>query len=58
MPASEVMKEFRKGNLHSGKGGPIVTNPKQAVAIQISEARAEGHRIPKKRMSSRTTRRR
>ena len=35
---SKVMKEFGKGELHSGKGGPVVTNPKQAVAIAMSEA--------------------
>jgi hypothetical protein len=36
---SKVMKEFGKGELHSGKGGPVVTNPKQAVAIAMSEAK-------------------
>lgn len=36
----KVMKEFGKGELHSGsKSGPVVTNPKQAVAIGYSEAR-------------------
>jgi len=50
MPAKNVLKKFRSGKLHSGtKTGPIVTNPKQAKAIQISEARAEGHDIPKPR---------
>lgn len=35
-----VMHEFGKGELHSGsKKGPVVTNPKQAVAIGYSEAR-------------------
>ena len=48
MPASKVMSEFRAGRLHSGKGGPIVRAKKQAIAIQISEARAEGHDIPKR----------
>lgn len=37
-----VMKEFGKGELHSGKNGPVVTNPKQAVAIGYSEARKKG----------------
>ncbi len=36
---AKVMGEFKKGSLHSGKGGPEVTNPKQAVAIALSEAR-------------------
>lgn len=36
----KVMKEFAKGELHSGsKKGPVVTNPKQAVAIAYSEER-------------------
>jgi hypothetical protein len=33
-----VMHEFKTGTLHSGKGGKVVKNPKQAVAIAISEA--------------------
>jgi ribosomal protein L21E len=35
---SKVMKEFSKGELHSGKGGPVVKSQKQAVAIALSEA--------------------
>ena len=36
----KVMGEFKAGELHSGsKKGPVVTNPKQAVAIAMSEAR-------------------
>jgi hypothetical protein len=27
---SKVYKEFKAGTLHSGKGGPVVKNPKQA----------------------------
>lgn len=35
----KVMKEFKKGKLHSGsKKGPKVTSRKQAVAIAMSEA--------------------
>lgn len=35
-----VMEEFKKGELHSGsKKGPQVTNPKQAIAIALSEQR-------------------
>jgi len=33
-----VMKEFKAGKLHSGKKGPVVKNPKQAIAIALSEA--------------------
>lgn len=47
MPASKVMPEFKAGKLHSGsKHGPVVTDKAQAQAIEISEARAEGHHIP------------
>jgi uncharacterized protein DUF6496 len=43
MPASEVMGKFKRGALRSGsKSGKKVTNPKQAVAIMLSEKRAEG----------------
>jgi len=34
----KVMREFKKGKLHSGMSKKIVTNPKQAVAIALSEA--------------------
>jgi Family of unknown function (DUF6496) len=40
-----VMEEFKKGALHSGsKKGPEVTNPKQAIAIALSEQRKAGKR--------------
>ena len=36
----KVMHEYKEGELHSGsKKGPIVKNPKQAVAIALSEAK-------------------
>ena len=45
-----VLHEFKEGKLHSGsKKGPEVTNPKQAVAIALSEARKAGAKIPKKK---------
>jgi hypothetical protein len=34
-----VMKEFKDKSLHSGKGGKVVKNPKQAIAIALSEAK-------------------
>lgn len=34
----KVMHEYKTGTLHSGKGGKVVTNPKQAIAISLSEA--------------------
>lgn len=40
-----VMGEFKAGELHSGsKTGPVVKNPKQAIAIALSEARKAGKR--------------
>ena len=35
---AEVMHKFKEGDLHSGKTETIVTNPKQAIAIALSEA--------------------
>jgi hypothetical protein len=32
----DELKRFKSGNLHSGKGGKIVTDPKQAKAIALS----------------------
>jgi hypothetical protein len=33
-----VMGEYKDKSLHSGKGGKVVKNPKQAIAIALSEA--------------------
>ena len=35
----KVMGEFKDKELHSGKGGKVVKNPKQAIAIALSSAR-------------------
>lgn len=38
----KVMREFKEGELHSGsKKGPVITNPKQGIAIALSEARKQ-----------------
>jgi hypothetical protein len=42
---SKVMREYKSGTLHSGKGGPVVKSPRQAVAIALSSA---GKSIKKK----------
>ena len=39
---AEVMHEFKEGELHSGKSDVIVTNPKQAIAIALSEVEGLG----------------
>jgi hypothetical protein len=41
----KVMSEYKAGTLHSGKGGKVVKNPKQAIAIAMSEAKIK----PKKK---------
>jgi hypothetical protein len=46
----KVMEEFKMGELHSGsKKGPLVTNPKQGIAIALSEARKSGAKIKKRK---------
>ncbi len=42
----EVMEEFKKGELKSGKSGKAVKSRKQAVAIGLSEARKKGTKVP------------
>jgi hypothetical protein len=42
------MHEFKRGRLRSGSGRKV-TNPKQAIAIGLSEARREGGKVPQRR---------
>jgi hypothetical protein len=44
----ENMHEMKEGKLKSGRSNKKVTNPKQAIAIGLSEARKEGAKVPKK----------
>jgi hypothetical protein len=46
-----AMHREKRGTLKSGKGGKggTVTSRKQAIAIGLSEARAQGAKVPKKR---------
>jgi hypothetical protein len=46
------MHEMHEGKLKSGRSGKKVTNPKQAIAIGLSEAREEGDKVPKKKSAS------
>jgi len=43
------MHEMHEGKLKSGRSGKKVTNPKQAIAIAISEKRREGAKVPPKK---------
>ena len=51
----KAMKEMKKGKLRSGRSGKKVTNPKQAIAIGLSEARKEGAKVPYKKTSKKKT---
>lgn len=54
----EVMHEFKHHELTIGRGRKEVKNPKQAIAIGLSEARRSGANIPpspsKKKASAKT----
>ncbi len=45
----KVMHEHKEGTLRSGSTGKKVRNRRQAIAIGISEARAAGKKVPKRR---------
>ena len=48
-----AMHERKRGTLKSGRTGKKVTSRKQAIAIGLSEARAEGKKVPKKAATKR-----
>jgi hypothetical protein len=54
---ASAMRRRKKGTLKSGPGGKggTVKSRKQAIAIGLSEARAKGAKVPRKRKSSRKT---
>ncbi len=54
----KALHERKKGTLRSGPGGKggTVKSRKQAIAIGLSEARAEGKKAPKKKAAKKTTR--
>ena len=45
----EAMHKMKEGELESGQSHKKVTNPKQAVAIGLSEARKKGAKVPKQK---------
>jgi len=52
----KALHEMHEGTLHSGsKTGPKVKSRKQAIAIGLSEARAEGKKVPKKKKAAKKT---
>jgi Family of unknown function (DUF6496) len=50
-----AMKKRKTGTLKSGRSGQRVKSRKQAIAIGLSEARAAGMKVPKKRTARRAT---
>jgi hypothetical protein len=48
---TSAMRRRKKGTLKSGSGRKV-TNPKQAIAIGISEARKKGAKVPPKKKAS------
>ena len=50
-----AMKKRKAGTLKSGRSKKKVTSRKQAIAIGLSEARAEGKKVPKKGVKKRKT---
>jgi hypothetical protein len=53
----KVMRERKRGTLRSGSSGRKVTSRKQAIAIGLSEARRAGGKVPSRRSSTASTRR-
>jgi len=45
----KAMHEMHEGTLKSGRSGKKVKSRKQAIAIGLSEARAEGKKVPNKK---------
>ena len=43
-----AVKRMKKGTLRSGNGAKVI-DPKQAIAIGLSEARQKGMKVPKKK---------
>ena len=51
-----AMKKRAKGTLHSGSdSGPKVKSREQAIAIGLSEARAKGAKVPRKKTAKKSS---
>lgn len=53
-----AMHKEKRGQLKSGRSGKKVTNPKQAIAIGLSEAREKGEKVPPPKKGSKVARKR
>lgn len=51
----KAIHEMHEGKLRSGRSSKKVTSTKQAIAIGLSEARAEGAKVPKKAAKKKAT---
>ena len=49
-----AMHRMKEGKLKSGKSEKTVHNPKQAIAIGLSEAREKGAKVPEKSSSKKS----
>lgn len=45
----KTMREYKRGQLKSGRSGKKVKSRKQAIAIGLSEARRSGGKVPPKK---------
>lgn len=50
----ETLHEMKEGTLRSGSGQKV-TNPRQAIAIGLSEARKAGGKVPAKKGAAKKT---
>lgn len=53
---ASTMHEWKAGGLHSGKGGPVVTSQKQAVAIALNKAKKASKPGPKPKKGGKSAR--
>jgi hypothetical protein len=53
-----AMHERKRGKLKSGRSGKTVKSRKQAIAIGLSEARRAGAKVPKKKGSRTSSKKR
>ena len=52
-----AMRRRKRGTLRSGSGRKV-TNPKQAIAIGLSEAREKGAKVPARKKTAASSRKR